>query len=87
MDKLDYLKRDNVACGFLTTADFSALYEAMKVGRRAGRKAEGRQAPAAIHAPEPATHTCFRAQNTGTQAGCAWVDSRQRCQPPAGGQR
>lgn len=31
VDKLDYLKRDNVACGFLTTADFSALYEAMKV--------------------------------------------------------
>ncbi|KAL4428396.1 hypothetical protein ABPG75_002485 [Micractinium tetrahymenae] len=31
VDKLDYLKRDNVACGELTTSEFSALYENMRV--------------------------------------------------------
>ncbi|KAL4439253.1 hypothetical protein ABPG77_004155 [Micractinium sp. CCAP 211/92] len=33
VDKLDYLKRDNVACGELTTSEFSALYENMRVIR------------------------------------------------------
>ena len=32
VDKLDYLKRDNSACGELTTSEFSSLYENMKVG-------------------------------------------------------
>ncbi len=36
MDKLDYLKRDNVACGELTTSEFSALYENMRVGAMGG---------------------------------------------------
>lgn len=31
VDKLDYLKRDNSACGELTTSEFSSLYENMKV--------------------------------------------------------
>lgn len=31
VDKLDYLKRDNAACGELTTSEFSALYENMRV--------------------------------------------------------
>lgn len=41
MDKLDYLRRDNLAVGELTTSEFSALYENMRVmpgaGRRTGR--------------------------------------------------
>lgn len=31
VDKLDYLKRDNMACGEITVSDFGSLLESMRV--------------------------------------------------------
>lgn len=43
VDKLDYLKRDNSACGELTTSEFSSLYENMKVGAQLTQTVRGQQ--------------------------------------------